>query len=211
MENSAFISDDELIEYIDSAYTEMYDLLVGLYELYNLAAATLVTVANTQIYNLPANFYKLVGVDAEITGNKKISLERIEFADRNNEWDDLGTVNEYSTNLKYNIIGDTLMLNPSPQAGLNLTIWYTPVAPKLTQASQIIEGTNGYEELIVLEAAIRCHEKQEMSTTSLLRQKDSIIRRIEELGQNRDSGTPRKVSDARGLTTVSYLGFGRKI
>jgi hypothetical protein len=202
-ETSAFVSDAEILDYIDSAYTALYDQITMLYEQYNMTFATIITLADTQIYNLPANFYKLMGIDAAITGGKKISLNRIEWAERNNSWEDAASVSDFGTNLEYNILGNTLMLNPAPLSGIELTVWYTPVAPKLTTSTQIIDGINGWEEFIVLECCVRIYEKQEMDPSSFVRQKKEMMERMQEVGQNRDAGTPRKVSDSRGITTPS--------
>jgi len=210
-ETSAFISDAELIDYIDSAFSEFYDTITMLYEQYNLTYATIVTAADTQIYNLPANFYKLMGVDAELSSGKKLSLNRVEWADRNNSGDEVANLTSAGTNLEYNILGNTIMLNPAPAAGIKVIVWYTPIAPKLHSKSQIIDGINGWEEMIVLEAAIRVFEKQEMDTASFLRQKKIVMERMQEVGQNRDAGTPRKVSDARGIYAGGYHFFGRRI
>lgn len=210
-ETSSFISDEELIDYIDGSFADFYDQITGLYEQYNLTFATIVTAADTQIYNLPANFYKAQGIETATSGGKKVSLERFEWADRNNTTDDIGQVSDVGTNVEYNIMGNTIMFNPQPQAGLNITVWYTPSAPKLTSKSQIVDGINGWEELIIADASIKVYEKQEQDPGVFMSQKKRMIERMQEMGQNRDAVKPRKVSDARGLYTGGYYFFGRRI
>lgn len=210
METSGFISDAELMDYIDGSFADFYDQITGLYEQYNLTFATIITVADTQIYNLPANFYKAQGVEAQLSSGKKVSLNRFEWADRNNNWDDYGQVSDVGTNIEYNIMGNTVMFNPSPQAGINITVWYTPSAPKLTLKNQIVDGINGWEELIISDACIKVYEKQEMDPSVFMAQKKRMIERMNEMGQNRDALKPRKVSDARGLFSGGYYFYGRR-
>lgn len=203
-ENSAFISDEELLEYVDSAFAEFYDLLVSTYEQYNMTFATLITEEDVQIYNLPANFYKLMGVEVKLSSGRKASLQRVEWSERNNIDADTATVSAYATNLQYNIIGNTLMLNPSPTAGLEVTLWYVPAAPKIIETTQIIDGINGWEQLIVLECAIRVMDKQEADSTPFVKQKDKLLKRIEQASESRDLGSPQRVSDTRGLESPTF-------
>lgn len=205
-ENSSFISDTEMIDMIDSAYAEFYDYLTTVYERYNVTFATLVTEDGVQIYNLPANFYKLLGVDLKLDNTTNIELERFEWADRNKGLNSTFFSSKFQgTNLEYNLVGeDQLVFSPEPSSGLELLIWYVPSAPKITTTTQIINGVNGWEEVIILECCIRIQAKQESDTSDYVRQKDNMIRRIEEAAQNRDPGSPTKVSDVRRLEH----GFG---
>lgn len=213
-ENSSFISDAEMLDMIDSAYSEFYDLLTTAYERYNVTFATLNTVPGTQIYNLPANFYKLLGVDLTLSDGNKIELDRFEWADRNKH----GAATFYAalntgTNLEYCLVGeDQLVLSPDPAADKELTVWYIPSAPKITSTSQIINGVNGWEEIIILECCIRVQAKQEADTSDFVRQKENTMKRILETAQNRDPGSPVKVSDSRKLEHgFGPLGiFGRR-
>ncbi len=209
-ETSSFISDAELMDYIDGSFADFYDQITGLYEQYNLTYATIVTTQDTQIYNLPANFYKAQGIETSVSGGRKVSLNRFEWADRNNAVDDYGQVSDVGTNIEYNIMGNTIMFNPQPQPGLEVTVWYTPVAPKLISKSQIVDGVNGWEELIIADACIKVYEKQEADPGVFQAQKKRMIERMQEMGQNRDAVKPRKVSDARGLYTGGGYFFGRR-
>ena len=70
MVNSQFISDAELLDFINASYAELYDLIVQTYEDYFVTSTTFtLTSSDAGVYTLPSNFYKLKGVDYELGGN----------------------------------------------------------------------------------------------------------------------------------------------
>ena len=56
----------------------------------------------------------------------------------------------------YQIQGTNINFLPTPTAGYNVTVNYVPTAPVLSNPSDYINSINGWEEYIVLDAAIRC-------------------------------------------------------
>src|SRR5260370_9159991 len=70
MENSSFVSDAELTIYAQTSHQELYDILLTTYGPdYFVANPFLITtdgVADT--FALPADFYKLLGVDLQVSG-----------------------------------------------------------------------------------------------------------------------------------------------
>ena len=93
------------------------------------------------------------------------------------------------------------MFTPEPDSVKAVKIWYIPTADKFTYdsgtstASGTISVIHGYEEFIVLDAAIKCLQKEESDVTTLVGQKFAMKRRIEEAANNRDAGSPLSVSD----------------
>ncbi len=64
MVNSTFISDPELNSYINASYYELYDLLVQKYgNDYFMKEYSFQLQGNISQYPLPADFFKLLGVD----------------------------------------------------------------------------------------------------------------------------------------------------
>ena len=74
---SSFVTDDELAEYINQSVAELYDLLVQTDE--DFYTRGLEQTVTTPAIALPADFYKLRGVDARVSGNEFRALERVEF------------------------------------------------------------------------------------------------------------------------------------
>jgi len=82
MENSTFVSDTELRDYINSAYAELYDLVIEKYEDYYIESTSDLNLASTDTHSLPGDFYKALGVDLSV-GGSTYSLRNYSFQERN--------------------------------------------------------------------------------------------------------------------------------
>ena len=129
MVNSTFITDDELSSYINASYFELYDLLVQKYgNDYYVTQYSFSLVGNQERYDLPEDFFKLLGVDLQIGGGPDgyVSLRPFNLAERNR----YSTANVQTwigvTNLRYRLSGNKLWFTPSPQTGQTIRIWYIP-------------------------------------------------------------------------------------
>lgn len=129
MVNSTFVSDAELNSYINASYYELYDLLVQKYgNDYYVKEYSFNLVGNQSRYDLPDDFYKLLGVDLEISSGPDgyVSLRPFSLAERNR----YSTANVQTwigvTNLRYRLSGNKLWFTPSPQTGQTIRIWYIP-------------------------------------------------------------------------------------
>ncbi len=138
MVNSTFISDAELNSYINASYYELYDLLVQKYgNDYYMKEYSFQLQGNVSRYDLPDDFFKLLGVDLEISSGPDgyVSLRPFTLAERNR----YSTANVQTwigvTNLRYRISGNKLWFTPSPQTGQTIRIWYVP------RLSQLVDQT----------------------------------------------------------------------
>jgi len=208
-ENSSFISDDELLEYINSAYAEFYGLLTTIYEDYNISTSDFLTVDGANMYNLPSNFFKLTGVDFDADTDNVQDVLKFQFNERNNISQPF-YYNNNTLNLRYRLLADSIVFLPAPPAGHLVRLWYIPSAPNLTFDTQLIDGINGYEEMIITEVAIKIMAKQEQDATPFLIQKKAVMTRITEEAPSRDAGKPSKVGDSRGLESNTLYPWNRR-
>lgn len=135
MVNSQFITNDELNSYINASYFELYDLLVQKYgDDYYVEQYSFPLSQNITRYDLPADFFKLLGVDLQISDGPDgyVSLRPFTLAERNR----YSTANVQTwigvTNLRYRLSGNKLWFTPSPQTGQTIRIWYIPRLRELT-------------------------------------------------------------------------------
>lgn len=126
---SQFVSDSELNSYINASYYELYDLLVQKYgNDYFMKEYSFELQNNVSQYPLPADFFKLLGVDLQISAGPDgyVSLRPFTLAERNR----YSTANVQTwigvTNLRYRISAGNLWFTPSPQTGQTIRIWYVP-------------------------------------------------------------------------------------
>jgi hypothetical protein len=180
MEHSTFISDSEILTYINSSYQELYDILVSSFQDYYVSNASLIiTSGNT--FALPSDFYKMLGLDYDI-GGTYYQLRRYNFNERNQN-------TNYRTGKQYRIQGNNVNIEPSGEAIGTYKLYYIPAANILTSASSTIDNCNGWEEYIVLDTAIKMKEKEESDVGALMGAKQAMLKRIENMSKERDTDT----------------------
>lgn len=200
--NSLFITNQEWNSYLSNSYKELYDILIQKFgDDYEVATPyTYTTDGATQLYPLPSDFYKLLGVEVALNPsdpNSWVTLRKFEFIQRN-LWNYPNVYTFYGiTNLRYRLNGTNLFIVPIPSGQQTLRIWYAPLPNQLLLDTQIIVGFAGYEEYVVVDAAIKALGKEESDTALLERRKERLLKRIEEAAENRDIGEPETVSDSR--------------
>lgn len=199
MVNSQFVTDSELTDYINRSYAELYDLIVQKYgdNYYVQTPYSFTTDGTSFQYALPSDFYKLLGVDLGLsnTTDSFVSVAKFEFGDRNR----YAVPNFQSfygvTNLRYRINGNNIWFTPTPSQGQTIRIWYVPKITYLVAGGDTLDGISGWEEYVIIDAAIKAMQKEESDCSVLIGQKMGIIQRIEAAAENRDAGKPPKVVD----------------
>ena len=207
MEGSTFVSDTEVIGYINVAMAEIHDILVDRYEDYYVSSEPFTLPADNP-GTLPNTFYKALGVDFD-TGGTTYRLRRFSFQERN-VYNSPAMVAGRVTNTLYAIQGAEIKFIPSPTVSGTATLWYVPEAQQFaTSGSGFMDVTVvtkapavafGYEEYVVVDAAIKCLQKEESDVQMLMVQKQQLKERIENAASNRDQGEPTAITDSRAGT-----------
>ncbi len=195
MVNSNFIDEIELNSYVNNSIAELHDLLVATYGAdYLVLSYDFTTVNSVDTYALPADFYKLKGVDAKLNGSQYYSLRPFNFNERNRNqdvaWGLIG-----GPSIRYRLVGSNLKFSPIPEGSYPIRMWYIPVAAKLVLDTDIYNDINSYAEYVVVDAAIKMLQKEESDVSVLMAQKMDLRKRIENMAQNRDAEQPETVSD----------------
>ncbi len=202
MEASQFIGDQEFVELLDRAYKELYDMLVETYDDYFLTSTTFTLTPPSDTYPLPADFYKLLGVDLQVDPNQQFTLFPFMFNERNNWRNTPYAAINAAQYLRYRLEGANIKFIPQPSTGQVITLWYVPVPLKLTTAASpaagqtnTIDAINGYDEYCILDAAINALIKEESDPTALQQLKAETTARIKSSAANRDIGMPERMTD----------------
>ena len=202
MVNSKFIADSELNSFINASYGELYDLLVNTRgENYYVNAYNFTTSVNNDTYALPADFFKLMGVDYVTSSTQAITLKAFRWQERNRFREPFYNVRNY--NLMYQVRGNNLVFIPTPNGNQQIRLWYIPRHADLILDSDAFDGINGWEEYIVIDAAIKMRVKEESPVEELMIAKQQIKERILSACAGRDSSEPPRVVD----TDSNYAGF----
>lgn len=179
----SFLSDAEWNININASYAELYGLIVQAFgnDYFTQSPATgytFVTTGSTQYFALPSDFFKLLGVDLQVSSPSQwVSLKEFPFSERNS----LSVFN-----------------SPTPMAGQTVRVFYVPRVTALVGDTSTVDGVNGWEEFIVVDAALKAVAKEESDVTVLATRKEALLKRIESEAENRDAGTAQTIADTRG-------------
>jgi hypothetical protein len=195
MKNSSFVEDDELTQYINSSYQELYDLLVASFEDYYTATPLSINITSGNSFDLPVDFYKLRGVDGKLDNNNFFTLQPFNFAERNINRQGVGIINSNIWYTQYRIVGNKILITPEDNATGNYRLWYIPRCPILVSDIDTLDGINGWEEYVVVDAARKCLAKEESDTSGLVQDKEMLRKRIEAMAARRDAGMPKTITD----------------
>jgi hypothetical protein len=180
MENSNFVSDSELNGYVNKSISELYDLLVSSNSEYFLSSSSSTVAFGGSTITLPTDFYKLRGVDFYLGGR---------------------------CHVKYRLQGSTIKLIPEDNVDGQYRVWYTPLPTELSSDSDSFEGINGWEEYVVVDAAIKCLQKEESSTTDLEKAKAQLGKRVADMAAKRDSAKPKQITNVNA--PFRYSSYSR--
>lgn len=145
-------------------------------------------------------FYKLMLVEVALNPgdpNSYVTLKKYQRIQQN-LWNYPNVYTFYGiTNLRYRTTGSFLQVVPISAAGQTIRIHYSPRPRDLIQDIDTMEGISGWEEYIIVDAAIKAMAKEESDPSELVREKLALLARIEAAAENRDVGEPECVSDSR--------------
>jgi len=194
MENSTFVTDVELRDYLNMAMAELHDILVEKYEDYYIKSVTLDLSSGDEL-NLPDDFYKVLGVDLA-SGGMTYTLRNYSFNERNMyKSDPVYGLNPMAAT-RYHVQGTKIKFVPENASGTP-TLYYvpTPVQFKETGPDQVESIIPGYEEYIVIAAAIQCLMKEESDVRVHMARKAEVKARIESAAGKRNAGDSYAITD----------------
>lgn len=206
IEHSEFIQDAELNQYISNSYKELYDIVTTSYQdNYTVQSGIIPLNDDSGKIPLPNDFYKLRGVDLTIDGGSNwVPLRQFDFQRRNAK-----NFGAWWYNREYRILNNHVYLTPVDQANGSYRLWYVPKASNLVLDTDTVDGINGWEEYIIVDASIKCKQKSEEEVNDLKETKMQLKARILEASKNRDAGMPQVISDAESGLYGSDFDYWR--
>jgi len=180
-----FITDSELTEYINQSIARLYNLIVNQAQENYVTSSTISLTPGTVDYNVPSDFYRLRGVDI-LSGTKYIPIARNSFEKRDNSASAINI--DASVSTTYNLVGLTLKVFDIPSA-TTLRLWYIPAPTRLSADADTFDGISGFEEYVIVDAAIKCKTKQEDDVSVLMAERSILQMEILDAVSPRDFET----------------------
>lgn len=191
---STFVTDAEINGWLDLGLSELHDILATKFEDYFESSDSITTVSGTSDYNLASDFYKMLSVD-RVAGGIRYTIPRYMNTERNRRQAISAFYPFYG--YEYRVIGAKIRFIPTPGAADSIEYAYIPQYVPLAADGTLVSSAipQGWEELAVIEAAVRCLVKEESDPTFLQIKKQEIIQRIEASASDRDANCPARVAD----------------
>lgn len=201
-ENSTFVTDLELTEYLNQALAELWGRLVLNQGAPHYRSETSISVVSgTALYALPADFWTM----QEVTGTVNSLVGTIPpFSTTEHAVLSNGSALLPFGSVRYRIQADNIEFRPSTES-FTATLYYSPCQPRLTgtfdangaltASSSTFDGFNGYELAAIYDACAQVCAKEETDPSFFLAQRDRIYARIDALAAHRDMQNPERVQD----------------
>jgi len=201
MVNSNFIGDTELERYVNEAYFTWYDLVVAAFEDYYLADPTefVIAAGGDAEFPLPADFYKLVGIDKADSpaGGRFYTLKKTLWRDRNRTTSTLSYGRQPQPS--YRIFKDKIVFTPPETAAGSYKLWYIPqaviIADSEPPAISSIETYNGFENLLIVDVVIKMLNKEESDVSALMQEKALLAAKLQEMLIDRDISNSERIEE----------------
>lgn len=224
MVNSAFVTNAEINRCINESWAHMYDQLLATGEDYYLKYVDIAATAGgyfdfagyTSSTNTAASdVYQVRGVDAIYSDSVIVNVPRFNWEERN-VYAAAAPIIPFCPIVAYRVIqnpvtgNDCIHLIPDNQSNgvQTIRVWYYPNPKVLVSDSDTIDGRSGWEEWVVVDAAIKLLVKEESDTSALERQAARIWARVMTVAQNRDAGQSKRVTDVNLNSGGWSNGYG---
>lgn len=196
MENSTFVTDAEVQDYLNSSIAELHDFMVKSYEDYFVSEQTYNAPIATGGANLPDDFYKALGVDYN-SGGITSTLRAYSFTERNVYNTPYAAIDRLAEPM-YKVEGSKIKLIPNNSQSGTITLFYVPLPTQFsTTVTEIETIIPGYEEYVVVATAIRMLMKEESDTRQLELEKNQLASRIIRALSPRDVSGSFAIRDVR--------------
>lgn len=220
-ESSTFVADTaEIAVWISQSAAALYDLILDYAGPEAFATrSTFLTVAGTDLYELPHDHYRLIGVDA-MFGTKWEPLGRATIADRN-RWQGEGWTSKLDT--RYALFGrmtsavftsnqpsvQRILFVPPPRGEVSIRVWYLPLPVTVqdstagaTPGGAYVPPTGplvsfaGWDEWVVADVCAKILEKEEGAARPFVERRKEATMRIIAAAKQLDSAEPLRMRDA---------------
>jgi len=219
MEANQFVTDNELMLYLNQSLGELDDILATEYDDYHMLNYQSIIPTNTSsnILPIPPTLLKLRGVDFQYQPSQSpaqpalwYSVPRYNFLERNQQnpmsvislpWGRL--------NISYNLMDQGIQIIPNTNCAGTYQVWYTPKFQYLTLTTDILPvymNMQGWSEYAIVDACIKIFNKQNIDPSGFMAEKAALQQRIMAAAKNRDAGGVKFVADTRYQNQYFYWG-----
>jgi hypothetical protein len=194
MENAPHITDTQITRYVNQSIARLWNKITQLDASSFFDDGTTTLAAGSSTVTLPANFWRLSELPVLCTsGDTTWRLRRLQLGDLASVWEETGRPTHYRV--------DTggLSVFPTPESSVDVTLFYITAPAQLSADADTFDGRAGWEEWVVLDAAVKCIMKEEGDASGLVAEREAIWADIEAAVRTPDMSEPRRVQDVEDV------------
>lgn len=197
IENDPHVTDAEVDRFINQSAAALHEMIVLACEDDFTGTQVIPTIAGVATYEFDASFYKLISVELTVNGYTR-QIDKWTWAQRA-LFLNVATWGLASQPISYKIVGrDNIMFAPVPDGVYSVRVWYVPASVDMTDPADTYDGRDGWEEWVVLDAAIKAKTKAEEDVRTLQAEREQVYGRIAKAFGTKDQARPDSV-----VSTVS--------
>lgn len=197
MENSEFVTDAEITEYLNEEWAELQGrLTLNEGQPHFVSTTTIDVTSGSELYALPVDFWKVLRVVATIDSIKR-DMHPFMEGERADLLNSQYFAAMFSEGPRYRIQADNIEILPATRS-YSVELRYIRSCPFLVDNTDTVDGFNGYESAMVAGACALVREKEQRDPTFFERRKDRIYRLIDAHAAQRDASHPERVTDVTG-------------
>ena len=203
-ENSTFVTDAELTEYLNQeiALIEV-KLALEQGQTHIRSSQSVSVVPPTALYALHASFWALQEVTATANG---VTTTLVPFTSaEHGALSSTGLFAPYGPAM-YRIQGANIEFRPATEA-FTATVYFTPVTARLASGSDTWDGFNGYEMAAIYGVCASVMAKEDSDPNYFLGKQAEIYSVIAAASAHRDAANPERVQDVTGYGFPTGTGW----
>lgn len=190
-EDSTFVTDEALVDFLNISLAALYDKLVVLWEDYKIIRDEVLVNGETFVFG--DDFFKLLSFRVQTMDGKFRQLKRCGASDEDYLLNASGLRPEEH---RYRLEGDrTIRFVPAYASDTVVKLSYIPLRGPLVDDADSEDWPQGWEEWAVVDVAIKMVSKAEQSTTALEKLQAKAERHLEESAPQRDENDVARVQD----------------
>ena len=206
MENSTFVSDAEITEYLNQELAELWCRICANDGQPHYRSSTTYSVTpSTSIFALPADFWRAQEVNATMNGFT--FPIRPFMAAEHGYLQNATLITTTTAALHYRVQADNIEFLPNTQS-FTATLYYVPSQPRLVSGSDTFDGFNGYEVAAIHGTVAQMLAKEQSDPSFALSQKERIVKLVQDLSASRDEGATERVQDVVGSVRFWSIATG---
>ena len=203
--NSDFVSDDEIRDFIQAGFNDIYYEIVDKDEDWFIKNIK-ISPEEKNKFLFPNDFYKIRLIQLDYNGNRRLTAEPIQlseiekYQDFENAYYPIFDALSFNTTsdgsfLKYYAFKDHVLIFPEGfVSNRNITLYYAPYAPDIGPDSLLPKG---FEEYIIYYVACQVGIGENVDLSDLKEEKALWKNKILNWSDTRDTSFPKTVANVR--------------